>query len=210
MSVSSEVRDGCRRFAEYLANAVLLQVIERARLDVGRHFSRTKLVHPIGMQASERSTFEDLHFGGCMRNLLLFSVLLLGASWMAAQTSSGTGQSGAGQTGSDQSGYGQTAGQAGGTQKTVTGCLSQSNGQYVLTSHKGMAYQLSGDTSELANHVGHEIKVTGTESGAGASANASGQASANGPTIEVSSMKHISKTCKTAGTTDNSGGNMQH
>jgi Protein of unknown function (DUF5818) len=145
-----------------------------------------------------------------MRNLLLFSVLLLGASWMAAQTSSGTGQSGAGQTGADQSGYGQTAGQAGGTQKTVTGCLSQANGQYVLTSHKGMVYQLNGDSSELANHVGHEIKVTGTESGAGAAANASGQASANGPTIEVSSMKHISKTCKTAGTTDNSSGNMQH
>jgi hypothetical protein len=147
-----------------------------------------------------------------MRNILLFSVLLLGASWMAAQNSSGTGQSGSEQTGAQQSGgYGQTpAGQASATQKTVTGCLSQANGQYVLTSHKGMTYQLAGDSSELANHVGHEVKVTGSESGAGASANASGQASANGPTIEVSSLKHISKTCKTAGNTDNSGGSMSH
>lgn len=165
-----------------------------------------------------------------MRHLLLFSVLLLGASWMAAQSSPATGQdqgagqgSTAGQTagqGSNtdqgsagaQGGYGQGSAEAGqngtGNQKTVTGCLSQANGQYMLTSQKGMTYQLTGDSAELANHVGHEVKVTGTESAAGASANASGQTSANGPTIEVSSMKHISKTCKTP----NSGGtgDMSH
>jgi hypothetical protein len=148
-----------------------------------------------------------------MRHILLFSVLLLGASWMVAQSSTGTGQTGAGQTGAGtSSAYGQTsAGQASGTQKTVTGCLSQANGQYTLTSSKGMTYQLTGDSSVLANHVGHEIKVTGTESGAGASANASGQTSANGPTIEVSSVKHISKTCKNAGMGNNGGtGGMSH
>jgi hypothetical protein len=137
-----------------------------------------------------------------MRSVLLFSVLLLGASWMAAQTTT----SGQGATG--QNGYGQTAQSqtASATQKTVTGCLSQENGQYTLTSRKGMTYQLTGDSSVLANHVGHEIRVTGTESSAGASANAgTGQASANGPTIEVSSVKHISKTCSTAGT-----GGMSH
>ena len=126
-----------------------------------------------------------------MRNLLLFSVLLLGASWMAAQTTT-TGQ---GTTGN---------------QKTVTGCLSEANGQYMLTSRKGNTYQLTGDSSELAHHVGHEVRVTGTESGAGASANADGngmgQTSANGPTIEVSSLKHISKTCTSTG---NAGG-MSH
>lgn len=139
-----------------------------------------------------------------MRNLMLFSVLLLGTSWMAAQTTT-TGQGTAGQS----SGYGQTQSNQGSTagQKTVTGCLSQANGQYMLTTHKGMTYQLTGDSSQLANHVGHEVKITGTESGAGASANAgTGQASANGPTIEVSSMKHISKTCKAEGTT----GGMSH
>lgn len=161
-----------------------------------------------------------------MRHLLLFSVLLLGASWMAAQSSTGTGQdqgggqgttsgqgagqgssTGQGSAGGSSGGYGQSsqgqsgAGQMGGGsgQKTVTGCLSQANGQYMLTSRKGMTYQLSGDTSSLANHVGHEVKVTGTESGAGASANAGGngmgQSSANGPMLEISSVKHISKTC---------------
>lgn len=142
-----------------------------------------------------------------MRNILLFSVLLLGASWMVAQTSTGTGQDqGAGST----AGQATAAGQAGSTsgQKTVTGCLSQSNGQYMLTSRKGMSYQLTGDSSELANHVGHEVRITGTESGAGASANASGQMAANGPSIEVSSLKHISKTCKTAGNTGS--GDMSH
>jgi Protein of unknown function (DUF5818) len=130
-----------------------------------------------------------------MRNLLLFSVLLLGTSWMAAQTTT-TGQAASGQS----SGYGQTQSNQGaaGNQKTVTGCLSQANGQYMLTTKKGNTYQLNGDSSELANHVGHEIKVTGTESSAGASGTANG-ATANGPTIDVTSMKHISKTCKTAG-----------
>lgn len=153
-----------------------------------------------------------------MRHLLVLSVLLLGVSWMAAQSSTGTGQdqgAGQGSAGASQGGYGQESGQTGAqtgnSQKSVTGCLSQANGQYMLTSTKGMTYQLAGDSAELANHVGHEVKITGTVSGAGASANAGGngmgQTSANGPTIEVSSMKHISKTCKTAG---NTGGDMSH
>ncbi len=130
-----------------------------------------------------------------MRKVLLFSVLLLGASWMAAQTSTGTGQAGSGQN----SGYGQTssaAGQSTGAQKTVTGCLSQANGKYMLTDNKGMSYELTGDSDRLADHVGHEIKVTGTESTA--SGTASGDMGQNAsPTLEVASFKHISKTCKT-------------
>ncbi len=152
-----------------------------------------------------------------MRNILLFSVLLLGTSWMAAQSSAGTGQGSS--AGASQGDYGQGSAQAGGqtgsSQKTVTGCLSQSNGQYMLTSHKGMTYQLAGDSSELSNHVGHEVKITGTESGAGASANSGGngmgQTSANGPTLQVASMKHISKTCKSAGAANSGGtGDMSH
>lgn len=146
-----------------------------------------------------------------MRHLLLFSILLLGTSWMAAQSSTGTGQATPDQ-GTYSQNSAQTGAQTGNSQKTVIGCLSESNGQYMLTSKKGMSYQLTGDSSELANHVGHEIRVTGTESGTGATANANGQTSANGPTIEVSSMKHISKTCKTAGGMGNSGGtgDMSH
>lgn len=141
-----------------------------------------------------------------MRNLLLFSVLLLGASWMAAQTSTGTGQSSA----AGQSGYGQTTTHqtATGNQKTVTGCLSESSGKYMLTERNGKSYELMGDSSKLAEHVGHEIRVTGTEAAAsGAASSTMGQSES--PSLEVSSVHHISKTCKSAGNTGNSGG-MSH
>jgi len=50
----------------------------------------------------------------------------------------------------------------------------------------------------LSEHVGHEVKITGTS----ASADASGSqtsASGAGQALQVTSMKHISKTCKSAG-----------
>lgn len=122
---------------------------------------------------------------------------------MAAQTT-GAGQS----TAAGQSGYGQTSHQtATGTQKTVTGCLSESNGKYMLTERNGKSFELTGDSSKLAEHVGHEIKVTGTESAA--SGTASSTMGNESPTLEVSSVHHISKTCKSAGNMGNSGG-MSH
>jgi Protein of unknown function (DUF5818) len=114
-----------------------------------------------------------------MRHLLLFGVLLLGMSWAAAQTSPSQGTSG--NTG----------------QETVKGCLSSSGGNYMLTEKNGKTFQLTGDTSKLSDHVGHEIKVTGTEGSAPASSN--GAMSQASPTLEVSSFKHISKTCEGAG-----------
>jgi hypothetical protein len=163
------------------------------------HFYVTKLVHPVGVQAAK-----NLYFGGYMRNVLLFSVLLLGASWMAAQTTT-TGQGTTGQS----SGYGQTTQSheaATGNQKTVTGCLSEADGKYMLTTHKGMTYDLTGDSAKLADHVGHEIRVTGAEAAASGTASSTMGHNESAPTLEVSSFKHISKTCKTAG---NMGG-MSH
>ena len=112
-----------------------------------------------------------------MRYLLLFSVLLLGISWAAAQTS--PSQSTGGSTG----------------QETVKGCLSSSGGNYMLTEKNGKTFQLTGDTSKLSEHVGHEMKITGTESSPSASSDSGAMSQAN-PTIEVSSFKHISKTCE--------------
>ena len=86
-----------------------------------------------------------------MRHLVLFSVLLLGTSWAAAQTSPSQG----------------TGGSSG--QETVKGCLSNSGGSYMLTDKNGKSFQLTGDTSKLSDHVGHEIKVTGTAGSASAS-----------------------------------------
>jgi hypothetical protein len=146
-----------------------------------------------------------------MRQILLASVLLLGASWMAAQTSSGSTQGG--QSGGDygQTNSGQTSGN-GGAQKTVVGCLSQSNGQYMLTSKRGMTYQLTGDTSQLSDHVGHEIRVTGTEGQGSASAGSNSgmsQGSAGATTLQISSMKHISKTCNNTGGTVGGNGEVK-
>jgi len=118
-----------------------------------------------------------------MRQLLILSVLLLGVSWAAAQNSPPSAQKG--------------STTAGAHSHTVEGCLSSSNGKYTLTDMHGKTYELTGDTSKLAEHVGHEVKITGTES----SSNASPSSTASGSemALDVSSVKHISKTCKNAG-----------
>lgn len=120
--------------------------------------------------------------------LLVISVLLLASIWAVAQNS------------------GQKSETSAGSQTTVEGCLSGSNGNYMLTDQNGTMYQLTGDSAKLSEHVGHEIKVSGTSSSAGNSARAGKTTGASGSaeqTIEVTSVKHISKTCK-------SGSGMSH
>jgi hypothetical protein len=129
-----------------------------------------------------------------MRRLLwLGFVLLLGASWAVAQDSATPGST---PTQSDSS-------QASSAQ-TVEGCLSGSNGKYTLTDQQGKSYDLTGDTSKLADHVGHEVKITGSASSGSSSSTGSQAGSGSGQTLEVSSFKHVSKTCK------NAGGGMSH
>jgi hypothetical protein len=129
-----------------------------------------------------------LNSGGFMRPMLFLSVLLLAASWATAQNSPAQSDPG----------YNQSATSAG-SQVTVQGCLSGSDGKYMLTDDQGKMYNLGGDTSKLADHVGHEVKITGTQNASEASGEAGGGAmsnQSNQPTLEVTSMKHISKTCK--------------
>jgi len=116
-----------------------------------------------------------------MRHLLLFSVLLLGVSWAAAQSES-------------QAATGKTSGQ-----ETVQGCLSNSGGTYTLTAKDGKTFQLTGDTAKLTEHVGHEIKVTGTVTSASeTSTGAMGKTGAE-KTLEFTSIKHVSKSCEGKG-----------
>ena len=138
-----------------------------------------------------------------MRQMLAIFVLLLGVTWMAAQDSPSSGSTTGGQTVSSQTSGGS------GSHTSVEGCLSGSDGKYMLTDKQGMSYQLTGDASKLADHVGHEIKVTGVESSGSASATGSSDTMGNGgaqKSLEVSSVKHISKTCKSAA----AGGGMSH
>lgn len=128
--------------------------------------------------------------------LLLVSILLLGLTWAIAQsTPSQTSPSSSGQMSRSSSG-GET---------TVQGCLSGTNGNYTLSDKNGNTYQLTGDTAKLSQHVGHEVKVTGTtgsatgstgaEGSAGASAGTAGAAGAQ-QTLQVTSVKHVSKSCQ--------------
>jgi hypothetical protein len=133
------------------------------------------------------------------RLLLLLSVLLLGACWAVAQDTTSQTNSNSSET-SASSGQTSSATASGAT--TVEGCLSGSSGNFTLTDKNGNTYQLTGDTAKLSEHVGHEVKVTGTTSSAsagGTAAGTAGQASGNSQTLEVSSMKHISKTCQSGG-----------
>lgn len=134
-----------------------------------------------------------------MRQIFLFlSVLLLGVSWAVAQGTSGQTSASSGQSSETSSG-GETS---------VQGCLSSSGGSYTLTAKDGTTYQLTGDTAKLSEHVGHEVKITGTANSAASSAStgATGAAGSTGTekSLQVSSVKHISKTCESGG------GGMSH
>jgi hypothetical protein len=125
-----------------------------------------------------------------MRALLSISVLLLGFTWAMAQNTPAQ---------SNQKTYNQTAASQNGTEHSVEGCLSSSSGNYMLTSDKGKTFMLSGDTSKLEEHVGHEVIITGTRKAAGNTASGESTGTMSEPTIDVVSLKHISKTCKNAG-----------
>ena len=129
--------------------------------------------------------------------MLVLTVLLLGLTWAVAQDK--TQGSTSPTRGTDPMNSGQNSAAAG--EKTVTGCLNGSDGNFTLTDKHGTSYQLTGDTAKLSQHVGHEVKVTGTPIPSGSSAGSSaastpaGGGSAQG-SLEVTSVKHVSKTCQ--------------
>jgi hypothetical protein len=119
-----------------------------------------------------------------MRYLQLLAVLLLATVWAAAQ---------------DYPSQSQTTPANAGSEQSVQGCLSGSDGNYTLMVKNGTSYKLTGDTAKLAEHIGHEIKVTGTVSSASTSPNtdtSAGTTASSGGEIQVTSVKHIAKTCQ--------------
>jgi hypothetical protein len=86
----------------------------------------------------------------------------------------------------------------------VQGCLQGSNGSFTLTDKSGTTYEIQGDTSTLAEHLGHEVQITGTTSTPSSDKNDS-SGSATSATdqrmIQLQEVKHVSKTCKSGKTT---------
>lgn len=135
-----------------------------------------------------------------MRQVFLFlSVLLLGVSWAVAQGTSPSQSSPS--TGSSDSSAQTSSQTSAGGETTVEGCLSGSSGSYTLAAKDGTTYQLTGDTAKLSEHVGHQVKITGTANSAASSPSTGAASSTAGSTsseksLQVSSVKHVSKTCQ--------------
>jgi hypothetical protein len=130
------------------------------------------------------------------KTLMLALALLIPTAWLQAQEH----DSQAGSTQNEATAAGQV---------TVQGCLQGSDGNYTVTDNSGMTYQLQGDMAKLSAHVGHEVQITGTTSGAGATNPNAGAGTTNPTTrvppagvqqstLTVQNMKHISKTCTSA------------
>ena len=117
------------------------------------------------------------------RTMMLALVLLASGAWLHAQAYP---QAAPTQSASDTAGH-----------TTVHGCLAGANGSYTLTAADGTVYLLTGNTAELKDHVGHEVQITGKTSGSSA-ASTSSAGTAQQATLDVKSMKHIAKTCKSA------------
>ncbi|HEY2362899.1 MAG TPA: hypothetical protein VGK36_17390 [Candidatus Angelobacter sp.] len=163
---------------------------------------------------------------------LITAILLLSAVWAVAQTSpSSSPQSTAPQQSTSPSSTSpsqqpaapdasSTTTQTTTTQTTQTssdsgnsieGCLNGSAGNWTLTDQSGKTYQLSGDTSKLSDHVGHHVRLMGTDNSSSASSSGSspssssassatgaGSSSGSQPTFTVQKVKMISSSCPTS------------
>src|ERR1700692_4383501 len=136
-----------------------------------------------------------------MRYLQLLAVLLLSVVWGTAQTTSTTTQTPASDptattTTSTTTDSGMSKTSSGGD--SVQGCLGGADGNYTLTDQSGTSYRLTGDTAKLSEHIGHEVKISGTKSTATATGESDTMGKTNGAqqAIQVTSVKHIAKTCQ--------------
>jgi hypothetical protein len=175
-----------------------------------------------------------------MRKIFLITaILLLSAAWAVAQTSPSTPQSTTPDTSSQQStspsstspsqqpDTSSTTTQTTTTQTTQTssnsstsieGCLSGSADNWTLTDQSGKTWQLAGDTSKLSDHVGHQVRLMGSDNSSsasgssspsssspsssnpssGAGATGAGSSSGTQSTFTVNKVKMISSTCSTS------------
>jgi hypothetical protein len=149
---------------------------------------------------------------------LITAVLLLSTAWVVAQTAptspstSQTSPSTQQSTPPSQSvpdASSQTA-QTSTDNSSIEGCLNGSAGSWTLTDSTGKTWQLAGDTSKLSDHVGHQVRISGSEGSASASpssgaaggaapsaSSGAGASSGSQPTFNVKKVKMISSSCPT-------------
>ena len=77
----------------------------------------------------------------------------------------------------------------------VRGCLQDGKGSFTLKADDGRIFQLTGDTSKLAEHVNHEIEITGDAASSETASNSNGQS-----TLNIRDVKMISTSCKEGST----------
>ena|SRR5215467_15385151 len=123
-----------------------------------------------------------------MKTLYLLAATLLLSVWVFAQTTSPAAQplhpaqAGAQETGADKGG------------DTIEGCLAGSSGSFTLTDSSGKIYQLAGDTAKLGEHVGHTLRISGSQKSAGGDP-PSGAGSSAQPIFTVQKVKVVSPSC---------------
>jgi hypothetical protein len=170
------------------------------------------------------------------KTFLITAILLLSAAWAVAQTSPSTPQSTTPETSSQQSTAPsstspsqqpaapdatssttqttttQTTQTSSNSSTSIEGCLSGSAGNWTLTDQSGKTWQLAGDTSKLSDHVGHQVRIMGTDNSSSASGSSSpgssspssgagatgAGSSAAQSTFTVNRVKMISSTCSTS------------
>lgn len=126
-----------------------------------------------------------------MKALYIAAAALSLSVWAFAQTTSpAEKQSNPVQTGSQEAG-----GDRGGN--TIEGCLAGSGGSFTLTDSSGKTYHLAGDTAKLSEHVGHTLRISGSQKSAGADPQ-EGTGSSAQPTFTVEKVKMISPSCSTS------------
>ena len=121
--------------------------------------------------------------------VLTIAALFLSSAWIIAQSS----QYPSSQQPSTAPDASQTSPAAAdkGSSHSVEGCVGGSAGAYTLTDATGKTYQLAGDTSKLADHVGHQVQVSGSVEGAAAGAAAAG----GQQTLTVKKVTMLSANC---------------
>lgn len=120
------------------------------------------------------------------KTLLLSSILLLSAFvWARSGTQDATSQSGISHN-----------------RMMVEGCLSGSDGNYTLTDKSGKTYNLDGDMSKLAGHIGETFSLAGSTSPSTSSnSTASGHYATAGspydsyPTLTVTAVRLVGASC---------------